>query len=127
MDNRTINAIGQGQAISRCDVLRSEFDRVVYPKNVELMGHPNGTLGDIDNDPHITVFLVEDIGSYYLEHNEIAGTSHSNQREMVYVDSEMGLYNTISVMCHETNHLFLFNYDLDDVIFTYLARSTMSL
>ena len=118
MDNRTISSMGQNQAISRCETLKSEFDRVVYPKNVELMGHPNGTLGDIDGDPHITVFLVEDVGSYYLEHNEIAGTTYSNQREMVYVSSEMGLYNTIAVMCHETNHLFLFNYDLDDVIFT---------
>ncbi len=117
MDNRTIVSMGQSQAIERCEILSSEFDRVVYPKNYELMGNPNGTLGDIDGDPHITVFLVEGVGSYYLQHNELTGYPYSNSREMVFVSSEMQLINTIAVMCHETNHLFLFNYDLDEAVF----------
>ncbi len=117
MDNRTISSMGQSQAIERCEILSSEFDRVVYPKNFELMGSPNGTLGDIDGDPRITVFLVQGVGSYYLQNNEIAGRSYSNNREMVYVATGMQLVNTIAVMCHETNHLFLFNYDLNEAIF----------
>jgi len=117
MDNRTITSMGQSQAIERSEICRNEFDRIVYPKNYELMGSPNGTLGDIDNDPRITVFLVQGVGSYYLQHNEIIGTSYSNNREMVYVATGMQLVNTIAVMCHETNHLFLFNYDLNEAIF----------
>ncbi len=117
MDNRTIVSMGQTQAIERCEILSSEFDSTVYPKNFELMGSPDGTLGDIDSDPRITVFLVEGVGSYYLHHNELPGTSNSNNREMVYVNSRMGLYNTIGVMCHEANHLFLFNYDNNEATF----------
>lgn len=117
MDNRTISSMGQSQAIDRCEILSSEFDHTVYPKNLELMGHPNGTLGDIDGDMHITVFLVEGVGSYYLQRNELVGYSYSNQREMVFVSSEMSLINTIGVMCHEINHLFLFNNDLDEAVF----------
>ena len=117
LDNRTITSMGQSQAIDRSEILSSEFDNVVFPKNVELMGSPNGTLGDIDNDPRITVFLVQGVGSYYLQNNELPGTSNSNNREMVYVNSQMHLYNTIGVMCHETNHLFLFNYDLNEATF----------
>ncbi len=117
MDNRTIVSMGQSQAIERSEICRNEFDRIVYPKNFELMGSPDGTLGDIDDDPRITVFLVQGVGSYYLQHNELVGTSYSNNREMVYVATGMQLVNTIAVMCHETNHLFLFNYDLDEAIF----------
>ena len=117
MDNRTINYMGQIQAIERCEIYREEFDRTIYPKNYELMGNPNGTLGDIDGDPRITVFLVEGVGSYYLQHNELVGYPYSNNREMVFVNSRMPLYNTIGVICHETNHLFLFNYDLDEAVF----------
>ena len=117
MDNRTIISMGQNQAIERCEILSSEFDRVVYPKNFELMGNPTGTLGDIDGDPRITVFLVQGVGSYYLQNNEIVGRTYSNNREMVYVATGMQLVNTIAVMCHETNHLFLFNYDLNEAIF----------
>ena len=113
MDNITITSMGQNQAIERSEICRNEFDRIVYPKNYELMGSPNGTLGDIDNDPRITVFLVQGVGSYYLQHNELVGTSYSNNREMVYVATGMSLVNTIAVMCHETHHLFLFNYDLN--------------
>ncbi|OLS29215.1 MAG: hypothetical protein HeimAB125_22890 [Candidatus Heimdallarchaeota archaeon AB_125] len=117
MDNRTITPMGQSQAIERSEILSSEFDNIVYPKNFELMGSPNGTLGDIDNDPRITVFLVQGVGSYYLQHNELPGTTNSNNREMVYVSTGMQLVNTIAVMCHETNHLFLFNYDLNEAVF----------
>ncbi|MBY9001441.1 MAG: hypothetical protein KGD64_11025, partial [Candidatus Heimdallarchaeota archaeon] len=101
-------------AIEKCRIYASEFDHTIYPKNFELMGHPDGTLGDIDGDPRITVFLVEGVGSYYLQHNELPFTTYSNNREMVFVNSNMELYNTIEVICHETNHLFLFNYDLNE-------------
>jgi hypothetical protein len=117
MDNRTISFIGQSEAIRRSEIYSYEFDQTIYSKNCELMGDPSGTLGDIDGDPRITVFLVENVGSYYLQHNELIGSSYSNNREMVYVNSEMELYNTIRVICHETNHLFLFNYDLNEAVF----------
>ncbi len=117
MDNRTIASIGQSAAIDRCEIYRYEFDTTIYPKNCELVGHPNGTLGDIDNDLRITVFLVEGVGNYYLEINELPGYYPTNSREMVYVSSEMQLVNTIATICHETNHLFLFNYDLNEADF----------
>ncbi|NPD88892.1 MAG: hypothetical protein HGN29_09205 [Asgard group archaeon] len=117
MDNRTINSLGQNEAIRRSEIYSFEFDETIYPKNYELMGDPAGTLGDIDSDPRITVFLVEGVGSYYLQHNELVGYPYSNNREMVFVNSEMPLINTIGVICHETNHLFLFNYDLDEAVF----------
>ena len=116
MDNRTITTMGQVDAITRSEICRNEFDRVAYPKNVELMGDLDGTLGDVDGDPRVTVFLVQGVGSYYMYSNEFGGI-HSNFREMVYVDSQMPLYRTIAVICHETNHLFLFNYDADEATF----------
>ncbi|MCG3220794.1 MAG: hypothetical protein H7641_05380 [Candidatus Heimdallarchaeota archaeon] len=117
MDNRTISYYGQNEAIRRSKIFSSEFDTTIYPKNYELMGNPNGTLGDIDGDPRITVFLVQGVGSYYLQHNELVGYPYSNNREMVFVNSNMHIINTIAVICHETNHLFLFNYDLDEAVF----------
>ena len=117
MDNRTIDSIGQSTAIEKSEICSYEFDTTVYPKNFELVGHPNGTLGDFDNDLRITVFLVQGVGNYYLQHNELPGYLYSNNREMVYVSSQMPIINTIATMCHETNHLFLFNYDLDEARF----------
>ena len=117
MDNRTIYSLGQTEATRRSNIFSYEFDTTIYPKNYELMGNPNGTLGDIDGDPRITVFLVQGVGSYYLQQNELYGYTYSNYREMVYVNSKKDIYNTISVICHETNHLFLFNYDLDEAVF----------
>ncbi len=117
MDNRTISSMGQSQAIDKCEILSSEFDHTVYPKNVELMGNPDGTLGDIDGDPHITVFLVQGVGNYFLFENELIGYQQSNLREMVYVQSTRSISDTTLIMCHETNHLFLFNRDSDEAVF----------
>ena len=125
MQNSSISTLGEEQAINRCDVIKNEFDSTIYPKNYELMGHPNGTLGDIDNDLHITVLLAE-TPAYYSPHNEIEGMPYSNNREMVHVLATAGIYHIISDVCHETNHLFLFNNDLEESVFVYEGLAEFS-
>ncbi|NHJ49647.1 MAG: hypothetical protein FK733_17790 [Asgard group archaeon] len=114
--NETIDDIGQTAATATCNYYRDEFDALIYDKNVELMGHPNGTLGDVDGDPKVTI-LVAPLGfngGVYLQKDELPGT-YSNQREMFYIDTCYGINEIgLMVIMHEFNHLIWFNNDLND-------------
>ncbi|MHA1199904.1 MAG: hypothetical protein ACTSQF_11300 [Candidatus Heimdallarchaeaceae archaeon] len=124
MANDSIETLGQNESIDKCDYLKSIFDETIYPKAIELAGHPNGTLGDIDGDLHITIFLaplVQMVGTaylgYYLPQMENPAFSYSNNREMVFVDSDRDNYETVVTIIHELNHLIWGNYEQDEAHF----------
>lgn len=121
--NTSIELLGEETAITKCDELKQIFDDVIYPKAVELAGHPDGYLGDIDGDPKLTLFLaplVRNMGSAYLGfHNsrdEFPGP-YSNEREMIYLDAEKNLNETVCITIHEFNHMIWDNYEIDEADF----------
>ncbi|NHJ32880.1 MAG: hypothetical protein FK732_08455, partial [Asgard group archaeon] len=117
MANETITAIGESIAISRCNFYRNEFDDVIYDKNIEFMGHPDGRFGDIDGDPKVTIFIVDTNGSggFYLQKDEIASNPYSNHREMIYIDQRFGTSPVaLMTIMHEFNHLIWFNNEMDE-------------
>ncbi|MFW9919741.1 MAG: hypothetical protein ACFFED_09090 [Candidatus Thorarchaeota archaeon] len=123
MANSSIELLGEENAFSKCEELQIAFDEIIYPKGVEVAGHPDGTLGDIDSDPRVTVYLcplVRTMGQAYLGTHEIRNElpgSRSNQREMVYVDSEKDMNETICLTIHEFNHLIWDNNEFDEADF----------
>lgn len=125
MANETIDYIGQNSSIAKCTFLCTEFDETIYPKAIEVAGDPNGYLGDIDGDSHITVFLAplcrhygdNSVLGYYDVINDYVGITYSNTREMIYVDSEHSYIDTQWITTHELNHLFWGNYEFDEAEF----------
>ena len=118
VDNRTIDQEGQQFLVEQSETYAGEFDNIIYPKNVEFMGDPDGLFGDIDGDPRITILIYPAVsaGGYYLEGNEM-DHEHSNFREMIYVSSDLIPIYCITTTCHEFNHLILFNSDLNEADF----------
>ncbi|RDE12214.1 MAG: hypothetical protein C4K48_10315 [Candidatus Thorarchaeota archaeon] len=123
MANSSIEILGEEAAITKCHHLGQIFDDVIYPKAIEIAGDPDGHLGDIDGDPRVTVFLaplVRNMGRAYLgfddPKDEFLGP-YSNRREMVYVDAEMDLNDTLCITTHEFNHLIWNNYEMDEADF----------
>ncbi len=117
MANETIEDIGQSTAINNCNYYRDEFDVVIYDKNIEFMGHPDGRIGDIDGDPKVTVLIVplNGAGGVYLQKDDIPDSTYSNHREMVYIDSSMGeRIGGLMTLMHEFNHLIWFNNEMDE-------------
>jgi hypothetical protein len=115
--NETIASIGESSAISRCNFYRNGFDDVIYDKNIEFMGHPDGRFGDIDGDPKVTIFIVDTNGSggLYLQKDELANSTYSNLREMIYIDARLGANNgALMTIMHEFNHLIWFNNEMDE-------------
>ena len=123
MANSSIELLGEPEAISKCDDLRLIFDDLIYPKAIELAGHPDGNLGDIDGDPRVTLFLaplVRNMGSAYLGFHQVQDefpVPFSNLREMVFIDAERELNETIITSIHEFNHLIWFNHEIDEADF----------
>jgi hypothetical protein len=117
MANETIATFGESIAISRCNFYKNDFDEVIYDKNVEFMGHPDGRFGDIDGDPKVTIFIVDTNGSggFYLQKDEIASHPYSNLREMIYIDQRFGTSPVaLMTIMHEFNHLIWFNNEMDE-------------
>lgn len=124
MANETIELLGENESITKCEALRDAFDADIYPKAIEVAGHPNGILGDVDGDPKVTVFLaplVRYMGTAYLGFinldHEMPGFPYANLREMVFCDSEHSVYDTIFITIHEFNHLIYYNNDWNDCQF----------
>lgn len=119
LDNATIDRWGYNESLALCSEIRDNFDAIIYPKGVELAGHPNGTLGDIDGDPKVTLLIIDDEvyvgGYYYFDDYPFAGwNSHPNNREMIYVytgeNPDSIFYSCI--FAHEFNHLIWCNTDI---------------
>ena len=83
-EDLVISIIGQQEANDRAALYRDEFDTNIYSRVTDIAGNPNGTLGDVDGDPHIYILIVENRQSYYRQSNEVEG-EYSNVCEMVYI------------------------------------------
>ena len=104
--------------------LSDQFENAIFPIATSIFGDTDGTLGDVDNDPHITVYLSNfPRGGYYDSRNEFTSRSESNAREMVYVDvfSRTGATDLsdkfsrlLAIFAHEFFHLIQFNHDQDE-------------
>ncbi|MCG3226082.1 MAG: hypothetical protein H7645_04125 [Candidatus Heimdallarchaeota archaeon] len=119
MDNRTVDDIGIVEAIKTCKIFRDEFDSIIYPKAIEFAGHPDGILGDIDGDPHVSIVFLPFIfhTGYYSAINEEVTYPYSNRREMVYIDTDISVLEAIKTLAHEFNHLIFSNNDPEDAVF----------
>jgi len=125
MANETIELLGENASISKCEALSYEFDFTIYPNAIEVAGSPDGNLGDIDGDPHITIFLAplvrhfgdNSVLGYYDDKDDDPYNPYSNFREMVYVDSERPLKDTYRIITHELNHMIWGNYEFDEAEF----------
>ncbi len=105
-----ISSVGTSNARTRAEEWRDEFENKIYPNDLLYFGDPDGYLGDIDGDSHVTILLAPldaDVAGYFDPNNE-KSDKYSNTREMVYVDYD---YNRYSVLAHEFQHLIHFNYD----------------
>lgn len=123
MENSCIDTKGVSNAVSQCDEIREAFDSDIYPKGTELAGNPDGTLGDIDGDPRVTVYIGPFfeksgglLGGFYEAMNDLEGT-YSNYREMVFIDVDRPVAEAICTITHEFNHLIWFNHEMDEAYF----------
>ncbi len=118
MEERSITELGEPDASDLSNIIRNEFDNKIYPRVTDLAGHPNGTLGDIDDDPRIVILLSDNETSYYSQRNE-QPAEYSNECEMIYIYSLLHhwpfyLYTTLA---HEFHHLIWFNNEMDEAHF----------
>ncbi len=108
MEHSCITELGETAATQQAEGIRDEFDSVIYPRVTDLSGHPDGSLGDIDGDPHIVILLSRS-ANYYSERNEL-DLPYSNMCEMVYL-----YYRTwLPYVAHEFQHLIWFNNEWDE-------------
>ncbi len=133
MANETIDLLGESAAISKCSELGQYFDDVIYHKAIELAGSPDGYLGDIDGDPRVTLFLVPLVrymGNAYLGFHvpwDDCPFPFSNRREMIYIESERSLNETVLITIHEFNHLIWDNYEIDEADFLFEGLANLAI
>ncbi|MCE7741321.1 MAG: hypothetical protein GOP50_02580 [Candidatus Heimdallarchaeota archaeon] len=107
-----IDSYGESSATSKAVLWKNEFENKIYPNDILYFGSPDGNLGDIDGDAHVTVLLASfdgGVAGYFDMRNEV-DTFNSNKREMVYVD----YLATYGVLAHEFQHLIHYNYDVNE-------------
>jgi hypothetical protein len=128
VDNRTINAIGEAALTERCDEYAEEFDTVMYPVNLDFIGHPDGFIGDVDGDPKITILLTPSCyGGVYLYKDDDPTHPYSNEREMFYITPDRSDFYSIGTIIHEFNHLIWFNHEYDEAIFLLEGAAELSI
>jgi hypothetical protein len=117
MVDQCISVLGEASVKAKNDEICYEFDTIIYPRIIDLAGHPNGTMGDIDGDPKIFI-LFHDGPNYYFEGNEIE-YNISNECEMFYINYRMWNHHWLyPTMAHEFHHLIWFNNEWDEPPFT---------
>ena len=119
VENTTIEQDGIDLWIKNCNFYRDEFDSTIYPKAVEFAGSPDGTMGDIDGDPHVTILFspIQGATGYYAHVNEMPIFYYSNNREMIVIDTRINLFEVMITLPHEFNHLIWGNNEEEDAIF----------
>jgi hypothetical protein len=117
VDLTTIDTLGVEEATERSNNYSAEFDSIMYPTNLELVGHPDGFIGDVDGDPKITVlFTPESYNGAYFFKDDDPTPPYSNVREMVYIHPDLSKQRIFSNLIHELNHLIWFNHEQDEAI-----------
>lgn len=83
------------------------FEQKIYPTEQKLFGS-EWTPG-VDNDPRITVLLapIPGAGGYYASADEYTRVVNpfSNQREIIYINSNGGLEGVNGTLAHEFQHM----------------------
>ncbi len=117
MDEECIPKLGEESIMAKVEEICNEFDNVIYPCIIDLAGHPNGTMGDIDGDPKIFILFLDSY-NYYSEVNDIE-YNVSNQCEMFYINYRLFHHDWLyPTMAHEFHHLIWFNNEWDEPPFT---------
>ncbi len=117
MDLTSISALGLTEATERSNRYSAEFDSIMYPTNLELVGHPDGLIGDVDGDPKISVLFTPASynGAYFFKDDDPTHP-YSNMREMIYIHPYLSEQRILSNLVHELNHLIWFNHEQDEAI-----------
>ncbi len=92
--------------------LLDEF-RDIYLTETTIFGDTNGTLGDIDGDPHVFLLFLNggnNYAGYYDPTNDDVGP-YSNEKEMLYINYMYITDDPGATIAHEFNHLILFNHN----------------
>jgi len=111
--NDVITSYGESSATAKAVLWKNEFENKIYPNDILYFGSPDGNLGDIDGDSHVTILIASfdgGVAGYFDMRNELSGYEDSNEREMVYVD----YLTTYGVLAHEFQHLIHYNYDVNE-------------
>ncbi len=114
--------------------MASTFDTHIYPITTGYFGTVDGTFGDIDGDPHVTVFMAYLDGgaagffdSIHEYDSSVGGAEYSNEREMVFIDgTDSDLDYIKGVLSHEFQHLIHFNNDRSEHIWLDEGMAEMS-
>lgn len=117
MDEECISKLGEESIMANANKICDEFDNTIYPRIIDLSGHPNGTMGDIDGDPKIFILFLDN-SNCYREVNDIE-YNVSNLCEMIYINYR--LFNrdwVYPIIAHEFQHLIWFNNEWDEPPFT---------
>ncbi|MFX1283461.1 MAG: hypothetical protein ACFFB5_07390 [Promethearchaeota archaeon] len=117
MEEECIPKLGENSIMAKVEEICYEFDNVIYPRIIDLAGHPNGTMGDIDGDPRIYILFLDNY-NYYSEVNDIEHNV-SNLCEMIYICYRLYHHDWLyATMAHEFHHLIWFNNDWGEPPFT---------
>ena len=110
--------VEEGMRVDQGDIERAalEFEEVIYPRVTGYFG-TEWTPG-VDNDPHLTIVHghIRGAGGYFSSTDEYPSAirPHSNQREMIYINSRylaVGSGAYYQVLAHELNHAVMWNHD----------------
>ncbi len=109
----SLSAGDQSSFLASLQTLVTEFDNVIYPKEVEFFGTPWEP--GIDNDLRITILisrLIDNAGGYFRTDDEYPRSqiASSNEREMMFVNATQ-VFNFSKVrnfLAHEFQHLISF-------------------
>ena len=113
--------VEKGQQVEQSDLERSaaEFEDVIYPQVTGYFGQ-EWTPG-VDNDPHLNIVHgdIRGAAGYFSSTDEypVSVRPHSNQREMIYINSNylrVGSGSYLEVLAHELQHAIHWNYDTSE-------------
>ena len=128
--------VEDGQTVSSTviDDAANEFDTNIYPTDTSIFGSEP----DVDGDPRITILLMDIrdgyngsggfVAGYFHSLNEYNST-HSNLREMFYMDVNPGQPGTTQfygTLAHEFQHMIHFNQDGNEETWVNEGCSTLA-
>lgn len=101
--------VQNGQQISDASVrkMAGDFEAKIYPTDHRLFG--TEWIPGVDNDPHLTVLfaVIPGAGGYYASADEYTRliNPYSNQREIIYINSDEGVNAAEGTLAHEFQHM----------------------